>query len=1320
MKKTLTMLMAFVLALGHSTGFVYAEETTEPEDEPVQETIVSEETKESEQEITVSEEVEETTEVVSLDADEGHYRITIDASGGYFDDNPEKTTYLIDVEKGNALNYYPWIYSSDPHDICIGWSHTEGGEVELTYDTIMGYVPSSDETLYTVWEKGYVITFDPNGGHIDQQEEGKPYTATIKKGDPLPYQPYITIDDDHKVLDGWAFNKDDENYLKNDYYGYIPESDLTLYAVWKDCYFVTFNPGDGYFPWLGEDKCEVYKVAQGDPLDNSFTPQNDDPDVAIAGWSLTEGSDVIDVEHDYLYVFIPESDVTLYAVWKECYTLTFNTTKGYFPWGGSDNKSYSVKVLKGQPVRWSEYPEIDDSSLTFAGWSRSEDGSVDWNNNEINDYIPSSNETIYAVWSEGYQITFDCNGGYLDWGEPVYTTTKTVVKGEPLYEYYDPVNDNSNLVFAGWNHTKGSDVVEIEPDALYDYIPASGETLYAVWKDGYRITLDFNGGYSRWDEQETAVTFKIPKGERLDRSEYPINDNPDLTLAGWSHSKTGDVEIGRYVLYDYVPSSDETLYAVWKEGYQIILDFNGGYSERDEQETAITIKIPKGERLDRSEYPINDNPDLILAGWSHSKTGDVEIDRYDLSDYVPSSSETLYAVWGKGFKITLDPNGGYFKWREDPTKQIITVVSGKRVNTNSIPVSNTENLVFAGWSRSKTGDVEIDKYELYSYVPSSSETLYAVWTEGYKVTLDTNGGYFEWGEEGEEVVEVEKGKNINTSYELFHSQDNLVFAGWSHSKTGDVEIDRNKLYVYVPSSNETLYAVWKEGYKITLDANGGYFDWGQDPTKQIVTVVSGRRIDGNRFPVSNTANLVFAGWSHSKTGEAEIDKDELYSYVPSSSETLYAVWKEGYKITLDANGGYFKYSSNPDKEIVSVLKGECLNEGGVPVLAQSNMAFAGWSHKKTGEPEISRDEIFDYVPKGNETLYAIYKEAYTVEFYAENGYFPMYDEEPTLYILKVVKGSRLTQIVRPTSNKAGLIFAGWSYTKGGKIDIPRNNIYGFIPTKNEKLYAVYGEGFKITLDANGGSFDSAMNTTNMSFDVIKGESMHTGIVPYQTPEGLVFAGWSHTANGKAEIGRYNLFEYVPTKSETLYAVYEKSVFQFTDVTNQELSYYAPVYWAVGKGVTKGTSATEFSPSKSCTRAQFVTFLWRAMGSPEPKTTKSPFTDVQDKKLSYYKAVLWALENNITTGTDATHFSPSKACTRAQVATFLWRANGKPAPTIKKNPFTDVPAGRSFSDAVLWAYELGITTGTSKTEFSPNKTCTRAQTVTFLYRNFLYQ
>ena len=163
-------------------------------------------------------------------------------------------------------------------------------------------------------------------------------------------------------------------------------------------------------------------------------------------------------------------------------------------------------------------------------------------------------------------------------------------------------------------------------------------------------------------------------------------------------------------------------------------------------------------------------------------------------------------------------------------------------------------------------------------------------------------------------------------------------------------------------------------------------------------------------------------------------------------------------------------------------------------------------------------------------------------------------------------------------------------------------------------------------------------------------------------------------------------------------------------------YYAPVLWAVNHDpqITAGTSATTFSPNNPCTRGQIVTFLWRANGHPDPKITTNPFTDVKSSDY-FYKAVLWAVEKEITAGTSKTTFSPNDTVTRAQTVTFLWRAEGKPAADTK-NPFTDVPAGQYYTDAVLWAVKNNVTAGTSATTFSPNNPCTRAQIVTFLYRD----
>ena len=162
------------------------------------------------------------------------------------------------------------------------------------------------------------------------------------------------------------------------------------------------------------------------------------------------------------------------------------------------------------------------------------------------------------------------------------------------------------------------------------------------------------------------------------------------------------------------------------------------------------------------------------------------------------------------------------------------------------------------------------------------------------------------------------------------------------------------------------------------------------------------------------------------------------------------------------------------------------------------------------------------------------------------------------------------------------------------------------------------------------------------------------------------------------------------------------------------SYYEDaVDWAVENGITKGTDDIHFSPDGICTRAQAVTFLWRTAGSPKPETRAMPFTDVPVGSY-YYDAVLWAVENGITKGTSDTTFSPNMTCSRAQIVAFLWRSEKSPAAGTA-NPFADVKSTAYYADAVLWAVKEDITKGTTNTTFSPDADCTRAQIVTFLWR-----
>ena len=173
--------------------------------------------------------------------------------------------------------------------------------------------------------------------------------------------------------------------------------------------------------------------------------------------------------------------------------------------------------------------------------------------------------------------------------------------------------------------------------------------------------------------------------------------------------------------------------------------------------------------------------------------------------------------------------------------------------------------------------------------------------------------------------------------------------------------------------------------------------------------------------------------------------------------------------------------------------------------------------------------------------------------------------------------------------------------------------------------------------------------------------------------------------------------------------------RFDDVAENKY-YFRAVQWAAENQVTAGTSEHQFSPDKTCTREQVMTFLWRACGSQEPSSHQNPFADVPDAKY-YCTPILWALERGITTGTGSSSFGVGQDCTRAQIVTFLWRIAGSPTPESTSNPFVDVSTGKYYYTAVLWAVQNGITCGKDQTHFMPDDTCTRAEVVTFIYAVF---
>lgn len=188
-------------------------------------------------------------------------------------------------------------------------------------------------------------------------------------------------------------------------------------------------------------------------------------------------------------------------------------------------------------------------------------------------------------------------------------------------------------------------------------------------------------------------------------------------------------------------------------------------------------------------------------------------------------------------------------------------------------------------------------------------------------------------------------------------------------------------------------------------------------------------------------------------------------------------------------------------------------------------------------------------------------------------------------------------------------------------------------------------------------------------------------------------------------------KYQTTQGTTIKAEFVIGDASFSDVKPGDY-FYDAVKWGVSKGIVSGTGGLAFSPEIACKRAQIVTFLWRAKGSPSV-SYNNPFNDIYSSDY-YYNAVRWAAKNNIASGTSKTTFSPNGSCTRAQAVTFMWRAAGSPKVNAT-NKFRDVSTSDYFYQAVMWALSKGIVNGTSDTTFSPNQSCTRAQIITMLYR-----
>ena len=479
----------------------------------------------------------------------------------------------------------------------------------------------------------------------------------------------------------------------------------------------------------------------------------------------------------------------------------------------------------------------------------------------------------------------------------------------------------------------------------------------------------------------------------------------------------------------------------------------------------------------------------------------------------------------------------------------------------------------------------------------------------YTVSFDANGG----------TGSMADATGVSGDYVLpvcgFTAPNGKQFKAWS---VGGVEKAAGDTITV--NANTTVTAIWENipvtYYTVTFDSNGGSAVTAQ-------SIEAGQKATKPADPTKDGYD--FKGWT--LNGSAYD-----FNTAVNGNITLVATWEQKQVVpttyTVTVNGSYASTTGAGEYAV-----GETVN---ISAGSRSNYSFNGWTSDDVTIANASSKNASFVMPEKNVTVTAQWK--YTGGNSSGGGY--------TYYTIKATAG------------------VNGAISPSGSVSVRSGKDQTFTITP-DKGYAI--SDVKI----DGKSVGAVKSYT---FENVKGN--HTIKAIFMK------------ANGNPQTG------------------------VFVDVP--EGSYYEEaVAWAVENGITKGTSDTTFEPNGICTRAQAVTFLWRAAGSPAPKTSTIPFTDVKAGSY-YYDAVLWAVENGITKGTSDTTFSPDVTCSRAQIVTFLWRSQGVPAAGAV-NPFTDVKADAYYADAVLWAVKEDVTKGTTDTTFDPNADCTRAQIVTFIWR-----
>ena len=819
------------------------------------------------------------------------------------------------------------------------------------------------------------------------------------------------------------------------------------------------------------------------------------------------------------------------------------------------------------------------------------------------------------------------------------------------------------------------------------------------------------------------------------------------------------------------PEGDVTITAAFemRNEHTVTFDANGG-SEPEELPEEVTTAMPAKKILHGSEYYLPEC-EFVAPEGKQFKAWQIDGAEHPVNAPVTVTADiTVKALWEDAppapveYTVTVTNDGNGIG-----TATPSTAAAGTEITLTATP---TDGYHFKEWQVISGGvTIKDDKF----LMPNDNVEVKAIFeedappvpTDPAKPNISVTGTYTYNG-------------SVHTATVNGYDPATMDISGNTGTDAGDYTVSvTSKTGKWVDGSTDAVTAAWSIG-KATREAPDGLIG---------VAPITVGGSDGKISGVTDKMEYRMAGErSYTACSGTEIDNLSAGNYFVRYAED------NNHFASTDAEVTVGEGTPLADCTITFSGNGGSGSMGPVIVKAETNYILPVCGFTAPTDQEFKAWEISGTEYKVGDT-YTVSGDT-EIKALWENSVIT-----PTTYTVTVGNDGNGTGTASPSTAAAGTTitltatpnkgyhFKEWQVISGG-VTIKNNKF--LMPNDNVEVKAIFEKDapteFTITFDGNGGtpSVDS-MTTTNQKLTSLPSAS-RSGSYSFDgwytkknggteittdtefPADTTVYAHWTYTGGGgssgysyytikatagtggsispsgnvSVREGRDQTFTITPDKgyavanvkidgksigavksytfenvrrTHTIEVIFMKAngnpqTGVFVDVATG--SYYEDaVDWAVENGITKGTDDTHFSPDGICTRAQAVTFLWRTAGSPKPETRTMPFTDVPVGSY-YYDAVLWAVENGITKGTSDTTFSPNMTCSRAQIVTFLWRSEKSPAAGTA-NPFADVKSTAYYADAVLWAVKENITKGTTNTTFSPNADCTRAQIVTFLWR-----